>query len=497
MCKSLFDSKVVFFGVTFEELSAQVEKLRPALSAEGQMLVDLFMPFCEAQQATIKKLEDKLAINSRNSSKPPSKDEHKPPKARSLRKKTGKQPGGQAGHSGRGHKLSDNPDDIFKYSVSTCEDCGNDLSQVAPDEILRKQVEDIPPLRTIITEHQVEIKTCPCCATRWQAGGCPVIHEFEYGPRIKAISVYLSAFQFIPALRTKQMLKAFGVELSTGTLDNFRRSANRELADFIEKLRTSIISSCAAFFDETGIKVKGVGHWVHVAATTLFSLFLLHRKRGREAHSEMNVLPEYRGILHRDDYHSYHNYPNATHSLCNAHFLRDLIYAIDRDGQKGWADPLIKLLVRIKEQSEEAATGVVDVRWQGRHRKRYRELIAAGLKKNPPRVKKDGTAKGRTAQPKTVNLLLRLRDKEDEVLRFMTHTGARFDNNQAERDLRMNKVRQKVSGGFRSAKAGAEFMNVRSFVATAIKRQADPVEELVKLFTPGNTDYMRLAVHPE
>ena len=139
----------------------------------------------------------------------------------------------------------------------------------------------------------------------------------------------------------------------------------------------------------------------------------------------------------------------------------------------------------------------MDVRWQGRHRKRYRELITTGIKNNPPRIKPDGNIRGRTARSKTVNLLWRLRDKEDEVLRFMTHPDARFDNNQAERDLRMNKVRQKVSGGFRSAKAGAEFMNIRSFVSTAIKQLADPVEELVKLFTPGSTDYMRLASYPE
>lgn len=461
------------------------------------MLVDLFMPFCEAQQATIKKLEDQLAINSGNSSQAPSKDEHKPAKARSLRKKSKRPPGGQVGHPGRGGKLSDHPDEIVEYAVSICEDCGRDLRDVVADEILRKQVEDIPPLRTLITEHRVEIKTCPCCAARWQAGGCPVSHQFEYGPRIKAISVYLSTFQFIPALRTKQMLSIFGVELSTGTLDNFRKSASRELTDFTDTLRQSIVGSAAAFFDETGIKVKGVGHWVHVAATAVFSLFLLHGKRGREAHREMDVLPRYTGILHRDDYHSYHNYPGATHSLCNAHILRDLIYAIDRDEQAEWADPLIKLLLKIKEQSERAAEGVVDVRWQGRYRKRYRELLLTGLRNNPPRVKKDGSSRGRTAQSKTVNLLWRLRDKEDEVLRFMTHPNARFDNNQAERDLRMNKVRQKVSGGYRSAEAGAEFMNIRSFVSTAIKQQANPVEELVKLFTPGNTDYMRLAGYPE
>ncbi|NJO86831.1 MAG: IS66 family transposase [Lewinella sp.] len=375
--------------------------------------------------------------------------------------------------------MSDSPDHTIPYTVDICEDCRKDLRSVPADEILRKQVEDIPPLPTIITEHQVEIKTCPCCSARWQAGGCPVTHEFEYGLRIKAISVYLSAFQFIPALRTKQMLKVFGVELSAGTLDNCRKRAARELTGFTEQLRQSILSSSAAFFDETGMKVKGIGYWVHVAASCLFSLFMLHRKRGKEAHKQMDVLPHYQGILHRDDYHSYHDYPKATHSLCCAHLQRDLVFAKDRDGQGQWADPLLDLLVKIKEQAERSDTGRVDVRWQGRYRKRYRELIATGLKFNPPRTKSDGNQRGKTAQTKTVNLLFRLRAKENEVLPFMTHAHARYDNNQAERDLRMNKVRQKVSGGFRSSTAGQEFMTIRSFVATAVKRKAEPVEELV------------------
>ena len=151
----------------------------------------------------------------------------------------------------------------------------------------------------------------------------------------------------------------------------------------------------------------------------------------------------------------------------------------------------------IKEQGERSPNGIVDPRWQGRYRKTYRRLIALGLENNPPAVKKDGSARGRTAQSKTVNLLWRLRDKEDQVLRFMTHQHACFDNNQAERDLRMNKVRQKISGGFRSRQAGEEFMNVRLFIATAIKQGADPIEELTHLFTHGDLNHMRLARHPE
>lgn len=470
------------------------------------MLVELFMPFCEALvkenaelKAKVKSLEDKLAVNSANSSKPPSKDDFKSPKNRSQRKKSGKKPGGQYGHKGRGAELRDNPDEIVPYQVAECPGCEIDLRDIAADGMIRRQVEDLPPIQTIVTEHQIELKTCPCCNTQWQASGCPeeIKYEFQYGPRIKAVSVYLSAYQFIPALRTKQMMKVFGVELSTGTLDNFRKSASRNLKSFMEELRLSIIKSAAGFFDETGIKVRGIGHWVHVAATSLFSLFALHPKRGRDAHDSMGILAFFKGILHRDDYHSYHNYPDALHSLCCAHFLRDLIYAIERNGQGYWASPLIKLLVKIKEQAERSPNGIVDLRWQGRHRKEYRRLIALGFEGNPLALKKNGSARGRTAQSKTVNLLLRLQDKEDEVLRFMTEEHACFDNNQAERDLRMNKVRQKVSGGFRSFQAGQEFMDVRSFIATAIKQGADPIEELVHLFTQGDLTHMRLARHPE
>jgi transposase len=179
------------------------------------------MPFCESQQQRIKELEDKLAVNSSNSSKPLSKDDFKQPKARSLREKSGKQPGGQPGHTGQGGRLKDDPDEIIRYAILECPECGKNLSDAAPDGIIRRQVEDLPPIKTFVTEHQIELKTCPCCALELQAGGCPVVHQFEYGPRVKAICVYLSAFQFIPALRTKQMMKVMGVNLSTGSLDNF------------------------------------------------------------------------------------------------------------------------------------------------------------------------------------------------------------------------------------------------------------------------------------
>ncbi len=417
-----------------------------------------------------------------------------------MRTKSGKKPGGQIGHTGRGGKLRDDPDHLFKYEVNSCPDCGLDLREQEADLLIRKQVEDLPPIRTIVTEYRTEVKTCARCQIQWQATGCPqhIRYAFQYGPRIKALSIYLSAYQFLPAKRIKDMLSVFGVDLSTGTLDNFRVSGAKRLTGFTDTLRQSIIDSAAGFFDETGIKVCAVGHWVHVAATSLFSLFLLHAKRGRQAHEQMGVLQFFRGVLHRDDYHSYRNvYDQAVHALCNAHLIRDLKFAIERAGQKEWAQPLIDLLLKIKTQVDNCPTGILDVRWQGQHRKEYERLVDLGLSKNPPNVNERGKTRGKAAQTRSYNLLVRFRDKSDEVLRFMTDANAEFTNNQAERDLRMNKIRQKVSGGFRSEEAGGEFMVIRSFIATAIKRGADPVEELAKVFTPNDRGYMWLAQHPE
>jgi transposase len=486
--------------MTFSELEDQVSKIESGLSAEGRMLVDLFMPFCRALSSEIKELslenkqlKDRLAKNSSNSSKPPSQDILRSPKKRSLRESSGRQPGGQQGHPGQGGKLRDDPDEIVKYSVASCPNCAQDLRSEPVYGLIRKQIEELPAIRTMVTEYQIEVKKCPCCNEQCKAEGCEVHHEFQYGPRVKALSVYLSAYQFLPVQRTKELLSLLGLNLSSGTLDNFRKSASVSLSPFIELLRKSIIDSDAGFFDETGIKVSGKNNWIHVAATKLYTLFLLHPKRGKEAHEAMAVLPFFKGVLHRDGYRSYNGYLDAILSLCCAHLLRELKFTIDHDAQKNWATPLISLLIEIKGKVEKSST--LDLRWQADYRKRYRELIAMGLSQNPKRP--PGPKRGRTAQSKTYNLLTRLQVNEDEVLRFMTHTHAQFDNNQAERDLRMNKVRAKISGGFRSFRAGEEFMRVRSFVATAVKQGHNPIESLVQLFTPGNTQYMKLADYPE
>lgn len=513
--------------MNLSELQKQIDVIRPSLSAEGRILVELFMPFCEdlwkmnmalgeenkhlrsenellwkenkLVKEENKRLKDQLAKNSKNSSKPPSQDGLKSKKSRSLRTPSGKKRGGQKGHTGQGAKLKEDPDNIIRYKLEQCPDCKQSLKETPLDDLIRKQIEEIPPIRTIVTEYQIEVKTCPCCEQRWQAVGYPeeVIHEYQYGPRVKAISLYLSAYQFLPVKRIKEMLSVFGLNLSTGTLDNFRKSAARELDSFMDLLKQSIIASSAGFFDETGMKVNGKNNWVHVAATKTLSLFKLHVNRGTQAHDAIGILAFFLGIAHRDGYRSYNGYEHILFSLCCAHLLRELKFAIEQDGQKDWAQPLINLLIEIKSKVDHSDSGLLDVRWQGRFRKKYRQYLDLGFEQNPPAIRPSGQVKGATAQSKTYNLLLRLRDHEQQVLRFMTHPNAEFDNNQAERDLRMNKVRAKVSGGFRSFQAGEQFMKIRSLVATAIKQGREPIEALVQLCTPGNNEYMQLAAYPE
>jgi transposase len=447
----------------------------------------------------MKLLKDQLAQNSSNSSRPPSQDGYKSGEKRSMRTPSGKSPGGQRGHKGTGGVLKENPDETILYKLETCPSCHRSVIDIPLDELVRKQVEDIPPLRTIVTEHQMEVKTCPDCQIQWMAGGCPpeVVHTFQYGPRIRAFSLYLSAYQFLPIKRTVQALALFGVALSCGTLDNFRKAAALDLVVFMATLKASVRKAISAFFDETGIKVSGKNHWIHVASTEFLSYFHLDTKRGVDAHTAIDILPTFEGVAHHDGYRSYNDYQNATHSLCCAHLLRELKFAIERDNQESWADPLIKLLLNIKKAVERSDQNKLDLGWQGRYRKQYRELVKQGLSKNPPAERPQYQKKGVVAQSKTYNLLIRLRDYEPNILRFMTHPQAEFDNNQAERDLRMNKVRAKVSGGFRSFDAGQEFMSIRSLIASAIKQGLDPIETLVQLCTPGNVEYLNVAKYPE
>ena len=466
----------------YDELKATYDRISGSWQEDARVFSGMLLAVINQLEHRIQKLEDQIAKNSRNSSKPPSLDLNRPVKRKSSVNMPKRDPGGQRGHKGQGGKLKDNPDNIVSYKLGECPDCGHDLREVAVEEILRRQVEDIPPIKTVVTEYQTEVKTCPVCVTRWQAGGCTQQHEFEYGKWGRE--------------RVKALLEVFGVQLSTGTLNNFRRAASKQLDGFMAGLRSNLKQAPAAYFDETGIRVSGENHWVHVASSKMCSLFGIYRGRGKSAHEAMGILPGFTGIAHRDAYRPYDDYAKKRDSLCCAHIVRELEFVIERHGQQAWAEQLKKLLLKANNKVLKSKHGVVSKTRYFRYRNKYRMLVKQGLDMNPALIRPDTQIKGATKQTKTRNLLMRLYHREEDILRFLVEPLAEFTNNQAERDLRMNKVRAKVSGGFRNLEPAQEFMRIRSLISTAIKQAVCPLQALEMVFTKGNTDYFAL-INPD
>ncbi len=505
------------------QLHKILAKVRPSAPVEVGFLLDTLVDLFTTQQALIqnqqeliknqqeliknqderiKELEDRLDRHSGNSSQPPSSDTAwRSPKKRSLRPPSTKPRGGQAGHRGQGGKLSDSPDDVVLFSVDRCPGCAQDLRHVSPLSWTTKQLVDLPPIQRVVTEYRLATKQCPACRARVRARGCPIDHQMEFGPRLKAFCVYLSTYQLVPVERTAELLSGMlGVAISTGSLDNFRRSANRLLGPFLADLRATITRASAAYFDETGIRVDGRRFWGHTASTDQHSLFTLDKQRGGEVHDRIGILPAFTGIAHHDALAAYHVFTGARHSLCNAHLLRELNGVQDREAAgvaSDWAGELKVLLLKIKAEVATATGSKLGASTIRNYYQAFDDLIQQGLQQHPARGRPKTQRRGVTKQGKTHNLLQRLKKRRDNYLLFMTESAAEFDNNQAERDLRMLKVKMKVSGCFRSPEAGQEFMNIRSLVGTAIKQACDPIDKLMELFRGESAKVLALAKYPE
>jgi transposase len=508
--------------VNYAELLKAVENFVPELGLFGRKLYDLIMPFVKFLQDEIqrlnerlqiattelellrkenKELKDKQGTNSSNSSKPPSQDPNRPKKERSQRGKTEKQPGGQPGHKGQGGHLSAAPTNVHEYNVEICPECQVDLKNVAPDEVIVRQVEDIPKVESVFDEYRIQVKTCPKCNKTWKGEGCPehIIHDHQYGPNTKAFALVLSSVHMIPVLRVKEILSVMGLHhISPGTLSNFQKAASKRLNEkFIPLLKNRIINASRGHFDETSSVVNKKNHWVHVAATLLLCHYGIHKNRGTKAMEDIGILPHFKGVAHTDCLSAYKRFKQFIKSLCNAHIIRELQGAIDRNAEdKEWATALRKLLLDAKDIVEASEEQILDPILQKSVRIMFLTYLADGLELNPE-LERTPNKKGNLKQSKTHNLLMRLWRDADSFLRFTTDPNAVFDNNLAERSLRMNKVKMKVSGCYRSFEAAEEFMNVRSLVATARKQGKCAMEMIVSLFTPQDEKYLELLLTPE
>lgn len=434
----------------------------------------------------LKTLEDQISKNSRNSSKPPSSDGFHKPKPKSLRERSGKLPGGQEGHEGHHLEIVEYPDHVIQYAVMECERCGHRLDHVPAHEYERRQVFDLPPMKMEVTERQVEIKQCPRCGYQNKSSfPHEVVGLVQYGSRMKSVIVYLSTYQFIPYGRLQELFSdLFSCPLSQGTLV----SANRECAEHLipaeRNIKDHILQSPVAHFDETGLQIKGRLSWLHGAGTQDATAYLARPKRGQEAMEEMGILPYFQGTAVHDHLESYFAYA-CDHALCNAHHLRELIFVLEQH-QQAWAREMIDCLLDMKAlvDQRKATRRLLSSEEIAPLEQRYDEILAKGFLENPspPFPESAGKKRGRKKQSKPKNLLDRFQEERQETLTFLHDLNVPFDNNLAEKDIRMMKARQKISGTFRS-EAGAEvFCRIRGYLSTARKNAVNILEAIQGAF---------------
>jgi transposase len=455
---------------TEEETRAAIHQGEDATVA----LISSLIQIIAIQAARIQALEDQLAKNSSNSGKPPSGDGLKKfSRNRSLRQPSGKKSGAQPGHPGHRLEMSTHPDRVERHAVHCCAHCQASLEQVQVVHLEKRQEYELPPIRLIVTEHQAEAKVCPQCGRTTQAPFPEGITQLaQYGPGFKSLLSYLNQKHFIPLERVNEFCEdIFEHSIGEGTI----LSANDQVAEIIVPVNQDtkqhlIETEETVHFDETGLQSHGKLHWVHSASTRWATYYHVDPKRGQEGMDRAGILPKRTGNSMHDDWASYYNYTNAQHASCNAHHLRELKFLQERYPQ-AWEDELAKLLVTIKaavEKAVEQGWSCLSLEQLTSFETRYDELVARGLALNPIATRPPGR-RGKIKQPPPKNLLDRLKQHKRAVLAFMYDFKVPFDNNLAERDIRMVKLKQKISGCFRSEDGAQVFCSIRSYLSTARK----------------------------
>lgn len=454
-----------------ELTSEQKDKLIIDLYALVPLVKELRFKIIELENE-VTELKAKLNQNSRNSHQPPSKDGFKRPK--SLRPKSERPSGGQKGHIGRTLQESDRPDRQIKHLIKRCPYCYFNLEGINNLDWKKAQVFDIAELKIEVDEHLIEEKICPHCQNLCKAS-LPEGLKFgtQYGCRIRALATYLHNYHYVASNRVTEFFQdVFNHTLSEGTIFNAELTCFANLYDFEKLLKNALRNCSLAHADETGLIAEGKCHWLHVLSTHRSSYFYIHRKRGRDAIEEINILPHFKGTLVHDHLKIYFKY-GFEHALCNAHHLRELQSVFENTSHE-WAFRMQKLLIAIKKDKEACKLSVANIKAYARE---YDAIIHLGYKEQkeraPPKV---------PSHPKEICLLDRLKHYKTQTLLFMHREDVPFDNNQAERDIRMMKLKMKISGCFRSKNWTKVFCLIRSYISTIKKNGMAVFQSLIDVF---------------
>jgi transposase len=439
-----------------------------ALKAQNKVLQKQM----EEQASELQRLKDQVAKDSHNSGKPPSSDGLKKRRTESLRQKSSRKSGGQKGHPGQTLKMSETPDHIRRHELRVCPECAQDLSQIKPTEYMRRQVYDIPPVKLEVTEHQSEIKTCPCCRKRVHAAfPAGVTQPVQYGELFQAQACYLNTYQLLPLARSCELLGDFyGHQPAEAIIQAANQAVQVGSEPALATIKQALTQAPVTHHDESGVRVEGHLEWLHVSSTEQLTHYEIHPKRGQQAMKEIGILPNATGRAMHDHWQSYLSFDQIDHAFCNAHHLRELRF-IAEQYQQPWATQLSQLLLEIKAAVAEAPPSLAALPQPQclAFEQRYDSILQLGFAANPPPPEPPPTKRGKPKQSPPKNLLDRLQQHKASVLAFMYDFRVPFDNNLAERDIRMIKVKQKVSGAFRTSDGADTFCAIRSYISTVRK----------------------------
>ena len=467
-------------------MSAEIrEQLR---QLDKEQLIDIILDLREqivelkgivqAQTDRIQALEDQIAKNSGNSGKPPSSDGLKK-KPHSLREKGKRSSGGQKGHKGKTLEMVSDPDHVVHHALRACPNCQTDVSDVSVERIEKRQVFDVPEVRLEVTEHQGEVKICPCCEQQIKAdfpGG--VGRAVQYGKRIQAQATYLTMYQLLPLKRTCELFGDFyGHAPSEAIIFGAIEQVDEQIQPTLDVIYAQLVQADVLHNDETGMRVEGKLKWLHVSSTEQLTYYAVHAKRGQKAMHAIGILPQFKGVSLHDGWASYFQFDDCSHALCNAHHLRELRFIEERYRQT-WASQMAQLLLDAKQEVADCPNDRLAPARIREYHQRYEQLLQQGFKANPLPDTPSPKKRGRKKQTPPKNLLDRLQKYQHATLAFILDFRIPFDNNLAERDVRMMKVKQKISGTFRTQQGAEMFCDIRSYISTVRKQGQQVIHAL-------------------